>query len=131
MIGMDDQEILAALDFATVIRCDSEKVESSPAGVGVIELHGVASWFVAMHECKPPGATVPDPNRVGDVALCAKCAGDIAGAFTTAEKDREKYQIPMSADFGVTCGICDRKFKWLSEYMEVTGPVVQPGSGHE
>lgn len=124
---MDEQQILAALDFGVPdIYCDSDKsVYPAP------RTHSVASWFVMMHECKPPGATVPDPNRVGDVALCAKCAGDIAGAFTTAERDREKYQIPLSADFGVTCGICDRKFKALSEYMTIVKAVVQPGSGHE
>lgn len=122
---MDEQQILAALDFTPEVRCDSEK------GDEPIHRHSVASWFVMMHECSPPGATSPDPNRVGDVALCAKCAGDIASAFTDADRQRQRFQIPLSADFGVTCGICDRKFKALSEYMTVVKAVVQPGSGHE
>lgn len=124
---MDEQQILAALDFTLPdIYCDSDRsVYPAP------RTHSVASWFVMMHECKPPGATSPDPHRVGDAALCAKCAADIASAFTAADRDREKYQIPLSVDFGVTCGICDRKFKALSEYMTVVKAVVQPGSGHE
>lgn len=127
MIRMDDQKILAALDFGVPdIYCDSDK-SAYPAP----RTHSVASWFVMMHECSPPGATVPDPNRVGDVALCAQCAADIAKAFTSAQGQRERYQIPESADFGISCGICDRKFKRLSEYMTVVKAVVQPGSGHE
>lgn len=114
MIRMNEAELLAALDFVPIVRCDSEKAGGEP--------HNPAAWFATIHECKLPGKPI-DPAGTYDAAMCPACVLKVRGAFEAATK-LGACAIP-GHEPGVQCAVCSRVFTDVREFLMVTGPIKQ------